>query len=73
MYLIKKEKIFKLQQNGSQVKLPIGTGTTNPELQEERRATAVQGVPPLSGGPEACLPQAEGETGGSGSRRPGKK
>jgi hypothetical protein len=46
-------------------------GTVYPLLQEEGGAAAVQGVPPVSGGPEAGLPPPQGEAGGSGSWRPG--
>ena len=46
-------------------------GTIYPLLQEEGGAAALQGVPPVSGGPEAGLPPPQGEAGGSGSWRPG--
>jgi hypothetical protein len=42
-----------------------------PLLQEEGGVAALQGVPPVSGGPETGLPPPQGEAGGSGSRRPG--
>ncbi len=45
--------------------------TVYPLLQEEGGAAALQGVSPVSGGPEAGLPSPQGEAGGSRSRRSG--